>query len=177
MASIAQLILRATFGGLMAGHGAQKLFGWFSGPGHAGTSGWLESMGFRPGHRWAYAASASEFGGGVLTTLGLLHPVGPVMTMGSMAIATAKVHWGKPIWVSTGGAELPVTNLAIATALTLAGPGDIALDNLLGIQLPRWVALPMVAIAGAGVAYGIVTSNAVLALPQDTATTTKQATA
>jgi putative oxidoreductase len=47
------LILRLTVGGLVAGHGAQKLFGWFEGAGIKGTSGWLESLGFRPGRPWA----------------------------------------------------------------------------------------------------------------------------
>ena len=33
----------------MAAHGAQKLFGWFGGYGIAGTGGFFESLGFRPG--------------------------------------------------------------------------------------------------------------------------------
>jgi len=36
-------------------------------------------------------------------------------------MATAKAHWGKPIWVPSGGAELPVTNIAAALALMLTG--------------------------------------------------------
>src|SRR5579872_5084108 len=111
---IGLLILRLAVGGLLAGHGSQKLFGWFSGPGLKGTSGWLESMGLKPGTPWATAASTSEFGGGMLTALGFLHPLGPIGTMGAMIMATAKAHWGKPIWVTRGGAELPVTNMATA---------------------------------------------------------------
>ena len=30
-------------------HGAQKLFGWYGGYGLAGTGGFFESIGFRPG--------------------------------------------------------------------------------------------------------------------------------
>src|SRR5437762_10448751 len=86
------LILRLVVGGLLAGHGSQKLFGWFSGPGLKGTSGMVESMGFKPGPPWAAAASASEFGGGVLTATGFLHPLGPIGTMGAMFIAATKVH-------------------------------------------------------------------------------------
>jgi uncharacterized membrane protein YphA (DoxX/SURF4 family) len=33
MKNLALLCLRLTVGTLMAGHGAQKLFGWFEGPG------------------------------------------------------------------------------------------------------------------------------------------------
>lgn len=108
MVNFGLFVLRLAFGGLMAGHGAQKLFGWFSGYGLEGTSGWLESMGLRPGRPWAILAGLSEFGGGLLTLLGFLNPIGPIGSIGSMLMATRKVHWGKPIWGTSGGAELPV---------------------------------------------------------------------
>lgn len=158
MIDLALLVLRATFGSLLAGHGAQKLFGAFEGPGLKGTTGWLESLGLRPGKRWAAAASASEFGGGVLTALGLLSPAGPIASLGSMGMATATVHWGKPIWVTQGGAELPLTNIAIATALSLTGPGKYSLDNALGIRLPRWTFIPGAVLTAAGIAYGLKSS-------------------
>jgi len=139
--NLAALVLRLVLGGLMTGHGAQKLFGWWGGYGLDGTSAWLESMGLRPGRPWAIMAGGSEFGGGVLSLLGLLNPLGPIGVMGAMAMATRKAHWGKPIWVTEGGPELPVTNISIATAMMLAGPGKYSLDRALGIRLPRWVAL------------------------------------
>lgn len=46
---IARLVLRVGVGGVMAAHRTQKLFGWFGGRGVAGTAGYLESAGFRPG--------------------------------------------------------------------------------------------------------------------------------
>jgi putative oxidoreductase len=153
------LLLRATTGGLLAGHGAQKLFGWFKGPGFRGTAGWLESLGLRPGRVWGSLAGLSELGGGALTALGLLHPLGEIGILASMGMATAKVHAGKPIWVTSGGAELPVTNIAAASALILAGPGRFSLDEALGVELPRWVALPGVAAVAAGIAYGVISSR------------------
>jgi putative oxidoreductase len=139
MGNLAALLLRVVLGGLLAGHGAQKLFGHFEGPGMEGTSGFLEMLGLRPGRPWAVLAGISEFGGGVLTVLGLLNPVGPLGIIGSMAMATATAHRGKPIWVTEGGAELPVTNAAISTALVLNGPGKYSLDRALGIRLPAWI--------------------------------------
>jgi putative oxidoreductase len=97
-------------------------------------------LGLRPGRPWAYLAGLTEFGGGVLTVLGFLNPLGPLGIIGSMAMATTKAHWGKPIWVTEGGAELPVTNIAAATALILNGPGRYSLDRALGIRLPAWFA-------------------------------------
>ena len=140
MGNLAALILRVALGGLMAGHGAQKLFGSFGGPGMEGTKGFMEMLGLRPGKPWAYAAGLSEFGGGVLTLLGFLNPLGPVGVIGSMAMATTKAHWGKPIWVTEGGAELPVTNIAAATALIVGGPGKYSLDRAFGLRLPGWLA-------------------------------------
>ena len=135
----AALVVRLVQGSLLAGHGAQKLFGSFGGHGLEGTSGFMEMLGLRPGRPWALLAGLSEFGGGVLTVLGLLNPLGPIGVIASMSMATAKAHWGKPIWGTEGGAELPVTNTAISTALLLSGPGKYSLDGALGIRLPAWV--------------------------------------
>ena len=137
----APMIVRVAQGSLMAGHGAQKLFGSFGGPGLEGTSGFMEMLGMRPGRPWAYLAGLSEFGGGVLTALGLFNPLGPLGVIGSMSMATRKAHWGKPIWVTEGGAELPVLNIAISTALMIREPDRYSLDRVLGIRLPRWVGL------------------------------------
>src|SRR5215211_4646972 len=136
---LAPFIVRLAQGSLMAGHGGQKLFGAFGGPGLEGTSQFMEMLGLKPGQPWATLAGVSEFGGGVLTALGLLNPLGPLGVIGSMAMATTKAHWDKPIWVTEGGAELPVLNLAVSTALMLREPDKYSLDHVLGIRLPTWI--------------------------------------
>jgi putative oxidoreductase len=162
------LILRMTVGGLLAAHGSQKLFGWFSGPGLKGISGWLGSMGLKPSKLWAYAAALSEFGGGVLTALGLFHPLGSIASIATMSMAIAKAHWGKPIWASQGGAELPLTNLATTLALALTGPGKFSLDYALGIRVPR----PLVVLAALATAAGI--TLGVLSQPEPAPSTGNQ---
>ena len=154
-ADLGLLALRLAVGGLLAGHGAQKLFGWFGGHGLEGTGGWLESMGFHPGKQWAMMAGLSEFGGGTLTALGLAHPLGPISTLAAMVIAAIDVHGGKPVWATEGGAELPITNMAAATALALAGPGAFSLDRALGSHVPKAVA----ALALLGVVAGVVVAE------------------
>ncbi len=154
-ADLGLLALRLAVGGLLAGHGAQKLFGAFGGPGLAGTAGWLASMGFNPSERWAMLAGLSEFGGGALTALGLAHPLGPISTLGAMSIASLDVHAGKPVWATEGGAELPITNISAALALALAGPGAFSLDRALGIRVPKAVA----ALALLGVIGGVVVAE------------------
>ena len=148
----ALLLVRVVVGGLLMGHGAQKLFGWFGGHGLAGTGGWLESMGMRPGWIWATTAGLGEFGGGLLLALGFLSPLGSIMIVAVMAMAWAKTHWGKPIWVTEGGAELPLVNMAAALAIALGGPGRISVDHALGIRTPFW----LVALVAAGAAASVV---------------------
>lgn len=139
MKSTGLLIVRLTVGGLLIGHGAQKLFGSFGGNGFQKTAAWMESMKLKPGQVWASAAGAGEFGGGALLALGLLNPIGAAGVIGAMSMATMKAHWGKPIWNTQGGAELPLINGAVATALLMTGPGAISLDRAFNIRLPRWV--------------------------------------
>lgn len=160
MVNVGLLILRVTLGTLMAGHGAQKLFGKFGGYGVQGTAGFVESLGLRPGRPWAVAAGASEFGGGVLTLLGLLNPLGPISIIGSMLMATFKVHWSKPIWVTSGGAELPVLNIAAATTLAVSGSDTYSLDKVLGIRIPSWVSVLALTGAAAAVAVGVTSGTA-----------------
>lgn len=159
MIDLALLVLRLTLGSLLAGHGAQKLFGSFGGPGMEGVKGMMKSMKLEPPEVWANMAGWSEFGGGVLTALGFLNPFGPMGILGSMGMATTTAHAGKPIWVTAGGAELPVTNMAIVTALMLAGPGKYSLDEALGIRLPRWMHIVALLATLAGVAYGTLTQR------------------
>jgi putative oxidoreductase len=56
-----------------------------------------------------------------------------------MAMATRKAHWDKPIWVTEGGAELPVLNMVISTAFMIREPDAFSLDRVLGLRLPAWV--------------------------------------
>lgn len=157
MQDTGMLLLRSVSGGLLAGHGAQKLFGAFEGPGLKGTAGFMEALGLQPGHYWGTAAALSEFGGGTLTALGLFYPLGPIAVASAMSMATVKAHWGKPIWVTSGGAELPLTNIAVALALATAGPGRYSLDRLFGIRMPRAVGVIAALTAAAAVAYGATT--------------------
>jgi putative oxidoreductase len=149
------LALRMVAGGLMAGHGAQKLFGVLGGHGLEGTSGWLESIGLKPGKTWALMAGGSEFGSGVLMALGLLSPVGEISAFGPMAMAWTTVHSGKPIWVTSGGAELVLMYMATATTLAFTGPGKYSLDEVLDLDVPTsLIALTALGVAG-GVAAGL----------------------
>jgi putative oxidoreductase len=84
MLSFGLLIGRLALGLAIAAHGAQKLFASFGGHGLDGMGGYFESMGFRPGRLMATAAGLAEFGGGLLTALGLFFPLGPALIVAVM---------------------------------------------------------------------------------------------
>ena len=57
-ANVALLALRLTLGAVFLGHGAQKAFGAFGGPGFAAASGFIGSLGLRPARFWTALAVA-----------------------------------------------------------------------------------------------------------------------
>jgi putative oxidoreductase len=135
------LILRLIIGGLMFGHGAQKLFGWFGGYGLAGTSAFFESqLRLRPAKLWTVLAGLSEAGGGLLLALGLLNPLGSLGIVAAMLVAIIMVHWGR-LWATENGIEYQLVLIAAALALALSGPGRLALDAVLNLALPEPAAL------------------------------------
>ena len=127
------LIARLVFGLTMSAHGAQKLFGWFGGPGLAATSGFLGQLGFRPARLLAAIASSVEVAGGLLVAIGLLGPIGPSLLLSVMIVAAVTVHWNNGFFVATNGIELPLLYAAFAVALALSGPGRYSLDAVLGL--------------------------------------------
>ena len=133
---VAVLVLRLVVGGLMFGHGAQKLFGWFGGYGLAGTGSFFGGqLRLRPAAFWTVLAGLSEAGGGLLLATGLLSPLGSLGIIAAMLMAVILVHWPR-LWASDNGIEYQLVLLAAVTAVALAGPGAYSLDALLGIALP-----------------------------------------
>src|SRR6185436_20915718 len=82
------LIARLIVGLGLAAHGTQKLFGWFGGHGLTGTGRFFESLGFRPGRTFAFAAAAGEIAAGLLTAFGLFGPLGPALMLLVMVVAS-----------------------------------------------------------------------------------------
>ncbi len=135
------LVLRLVLGLTFMGHGGQKLFGWFSGPGLSGMTGMMVRAGARPPRFWAVMAALAEFGGGLLLALGLFSPLGSLGVIAAMLVAIIQVHWSKGFWNTKGGFEFPLLNLVVALALALTGPGAYSLDALLGTAFPEPAAL------------------------------------
>lgn len=137
------LIIRVVIGLILAAHGAQKMFGWFEGPGLAGMAGWLGSIRLRPAFLWAFLAAASELGGGLLLALGLLGPVGALGIIAAMVVAILAAHAGS-FFNQKNGMEFPLTLALVALGLAVSGPGAYSLDAFLGLSLPE----PLTLLAG-----------------------------
>ncbi len=113
--SIGLLILRLVVGLALAGHGTQKLFGWFGGYGLNGTAGFLEQLGFIPGRRNALFAGLAETAGGLLL------------------VAAVSVHLKHGFFAHNQGYEYTLVLAIAALTIAFTGPGPISLDALLGL--------------------------------------------
>jgi putative oxidoreductase len=126
------LIARLALGLVMAAHGSQKLFGWFGGYGIAGTGGFFESVGFRPGRLLAVAAGVSETVGGLLIAAGLFGPIGPALVVSVMIVASS-LHWNNGLFAMNNGIEVPLLYASGAVALAFTGYGLYSLDAVFGL--------------------------------------------
>jgi putative oxidoreductase len=149
------LLARLILGVLMVAHSGQKLFGWLGGYGLAGTAGYFEQLGFRPGRLFVVTASLSEMVSGILIALGLFGPVGPALLLSVMIVAAVSVHWKGGLFAGTNGIEVPLLYATGAIALAFTGPGPFSLDTVLGID-HSWTPALKVAALAVGAVGGVV---------------------
>ncbi|MDT0435104.1 MULTISPECIES: DoxX family protein [Streptomyces] len=150
------LLLRLGAGGVLAAHGAQKLFGWFGGHGIEGTGRFMESVGYRPGKASATAAGLAEMGGGALLALGLATPAAGAAAAGAMAGAAA-LHTPNGFFSQAGGYEYPALLGTAAASLAVTGPGRLSLDHALGHTVNRDWMVPVALAVTAAVTATVVT--------------------
>jgi putative oxidoreductase len=129
------LVLRLVLGLGFAAHGAQKLFGTFGGGGIAGTGGFFEQVGLRPGKLHALAAGTAELAGGLLIAVGLVTPFAAAALIGVMTAAVLTVHARNGFFVADNGFEYNLTLAAAVFALAGVGAGQWSLDHALGLHL------------------------------------------
>lgn len=132
--TLGRLIARVTIGGLFAGHGTQKLFGWFGGPGVDGASQMMSKLELHPPRRNAVVAGAAETAAGVLLALGALTPLAGALVTSTMVTAIRKVHGPNGPWIQKSGYEYNLVLIAAMAALIEAGPGSPSVDRALGIE-------------------------------------------
>jgi putative oxidoreductase len=127
--NLGRLLARTVIGGLFVGHGTQKLFGWFGGPGLEGTGQMMDQLEMRPAKRHALTSGLAETVGGALVTVGAAMPLAAAVLNGTMLTAIRKVHFEKGPWNTSGGYEYNLVLIAAVTALVETGPGLPSVDG------------------------------------------------
>ena len=132
-------LLRVTLGGVIFGHGLQKVFGWFGGYGIDGTMGFFKSVGM-PSVLGGLVI-ASDFAGSLLLIAGLLTRFSAAAAFAVMLGAALLVHLPNGFFMNWGGAphgegyEFHLLAMAMAFSLVLSGGGRASLDGWLGRKL------------------------------------------
>jgi putative oxidoreductase len=127
--NLGRLIARTTIGALFVGHGTQKLFGWFGGPGLERAGEMMDNLELRPPKQNALASGLAETAGGALLTLGAATPLAAALLDGTMFTAIRKVHIDKGPWNTQGGYEYNLVLIAALAALVETGPGRPSVDG------------------------------------------------
>lgn len=113
-------------------HGTGILFGWFSGPGIAGFSGYMHF----PVIIGALVGIA-ETTGSLAMLSGVLTRVGAFNIMLVMLGAILMLHLPHGFNIMANGYEYALTEFAIALAIFIMGPGDYSLSGLVfGDKIP-----------------------------------------
>lgn len=161
------LLLRVAVGALLIGHGLQKVFGLWGGPGLGGFRDQLTDVGFRNADILSYVAAGGQIAAGVLLVLGLFTPIAAAGALGylvtaTLAEATLAHNDARLSSFLTDGHEYQIVLLVAVAAIILVGPGRYGLDAGRG-----WARRPFVGSiaalilgAGAGVAIWVLLNGA-----------------
>lgn len=129
---LALTVVRVAVGLVLAGHGAQKVFGAFEGPGLERWHGAVASMGFAQPRVMGTLAAFVEFFGGLMLAVGFLTPIVAALLAIDMVVAIIKVHWSKGMWVTKGGYEYALVLFVVLVLLGLVRPSVYSVDAVLG---------------------------------------------
>lgn len=121
--SSALLLIRIASGAAFLYHGSVILFGAFGGPGPAKFALMLHAPAFV-----GYLVGIAQFFGGLAVLLGVFARIGAAALAVVMLGAIFLVHLPHGFDIGKGGLEYAFTQLCIALAVLLAGPGGYAVS-------------------------------------------------
>src|SRR5882762_1680268 len=139
--STATAILRLVLGVVFFAHGAQKMLGWFGGPGFSGTMGLFTGYLHIPA-ALAFLAIAAEFFGGLGLILGFLTRIAALGIAINMVVAIALVHSSFGFFMNWTGAqkgegyEYHLLTLAVTAFLVIRGAGAFSVDRAIAAASP-----------------------------------------
>lgn len=139
--SVVPSVLRIALGGVIFGHGLQKVFGWFGGYGIDGTMRFFGTLGM-PSVVGALVI-VSDFLGSLALIAGLATRFSAAAAGAVMLGAMLLVHVPNGFFMNWGGAphgegyEFHLLALSMAAALVVAGGGFASVDAWLALKLAR----------------------------------------
>src|SRR6201994_2741273 len=148
------LVLRVVLGLTMAAHGYNKFFGK---GGLAGTAGWFDSMGMKPGMFHARVAATTEMSAGLGVAVGLLTPIPAAGFVALMLVAAWTVHRPNGFFIVKEGWEYNLVLAGSAIAVATLGPGKFSLDYVIfgdKLWFPGWHGLLISVVLGLAGAVG-----------------------
>jgi putative oxidoreductase len=129
-------LARLMLGVVFFAHGAQKVLGWFGGPGFSATMGMFHHMGV-PGSL-ALLAICAEFFGGLGLIVGLLGRVAAFGIAVDMLVAVLLVHSRIGFFMNWAGRqggegfEFHLLAIGLACVIVAKGSGALSIDRLIG---------------------------------------------
>lgn len=165
--ALSLLILQLGIGLTFAAHGAQKVFGWWGGPGLAGWEGAMQRMGYRPARAFALTSALIELVGGLLLAVGFLTPIVAAVLVAQAVVIIGQVHWSHGFFSTRSGFEFPMVLGIGAAAIGLAAPTPVSVDSAIGFALDPTIRLILVV---AGLVVGLLTLSLPRLSSRETAT-------
>jgi putative oxidoreductase len=132
------VLLRVVLGLIFFAHGAQKVFGWFGGPGYEPIMQWFTSQHIPAPLAWL--AIAAELVGGLTLAVGLLARLSALGIVVNMTVATLTVGLPNGLFMNWFGQQksegIEFYLLAIVIGLTLVqqGAGPWSIDRAVARQ-------------------------------------------
>lgn len=150
----ALLLIRVALGVTMAAHGYNKFF---KGGRIAGTAGWFDSIGMRPGKMHATLAASGEIAAGVCLALGFFTTFAALGFVGLMTVAGWTVHRDKGFMIVNEGWEYVFVLAVSAVTIAMLGPGEWSIDDAIGLadDLDGWTGLVISAVGGVAAAVAL----------------------
>jgi putative oxidoreductase len=128
-------IIRVMLGIAFFYHGAQKMLGWWGGPGFSNMMHAFEGMGIPS--VFAFLAIAAEFFGGIGLIIGFLSRIAAFGITVNMIVAILTVHLPNGFSINWSGQqkgegiEFHLLVLAITFSIMIAGAGAFSLDGMI----------------------------------------------
>jgi len=128
------MLARLALGIVMFPHGAQKLLGWYGGPGIDGALGFYSGLGI-PGFL-GWVAILAEFFGGIALIIGVLSRLAALVIATDLLVAVITINWRFGFFMNWNGQlqgegfEFHVLAVTLALIVIIRGGGALSLDRL-----------------------------------------------